>query len=419
MLESPINMNIGFISEYFPPYAPGGAEWSAFFLARNLSRKGHNVIVITPNYGDLQEESNDGVKVVRFPFYSKLDKNKLILSSFYHTNPLGIIWSSLQIYKYSRKNKVKLLHVQGKYSILPAFLANLLLKLPIVLTVRDYQIICNYGFCLYSKNRACNIIDYFTKDFTFYLKEYIDKKSISVLLINFSYAIWGRLYRNFLKMFTSNMNIVVLSKKQKEIFLSNGYKKVWVIGNSTNFLSDIKNQKKERKLLFAGRLSDGKGVNLLIKIIPDFFEKYPKYKIIFAGEGKLKKKLIKLKKKYPNIVVLGQIDHSTLANLYKKSMIVVVPSIWHEPFGRIALESLAAITPVVVTNRGGLPEIIKDKHWGYVVEPESAKLFEAIEKAIKNNKSLVETIKKDYSFIKNKFGDRITKKYLSIYKAIL
>lgn len=412
-------LNIGFISEYFPPYAPGGAEWSSFFLARNLSDKGHKIVVITPNYGALSEEVIEGVRIYRFPFYFKLSKSKLILNSFHHTNPLWIIWSSIQIYKYARKSQLQILHIQGKYSIIPTFLANYFLKLPILLTIRDYQIICNYGFCLYFKNKSCNISEYFNNDFRFYLKEYVDKSNLFIFLFNLLYAIWGRINCYFLKIFSKNMNIIVLSKKQKEIFLINGFKKIWIIGNSTDFLSNIKKVKKEKILLFAGRLSHGKGVQLLINIIPAFFKKFPDFKIVFAGEGKFKKKLLLLKKRYTNIIMLGQVKHNNLIKLYRRSMVVVVPSIWQEPFGRIALEAIAALTPAVVTNNGGLPEIIKNEKWGYVVEPKEAKLLLAIEKAIKNNRKLVGRISEDYNFIKNKFGEKITNKYLRIYKSLL
>ena len=57
-------MRIGLINEYFPPFAPGGAEWSTLHLAKGLASRGHRVGVITPNYGALPDrEEIDGFTV--------------------------------------------------------------------------------------------------------------------------------------------------------------------------------------------------------------------------------------------------------------------------------------------------------------------------------------------------------------------
>ena len=44
-------MRICLVNEYFPPFAPGGAEWSMDALGRALAGRGHGVLVVTPNYG--------------------------------------------------------------------------------------------------------------------------------------------------------------------------------------------------------------------------------------------------------------------------------------------------------------------------------------------------------------------------------
>lgn len=49
--------------------------------------------------------------------------------------------------------------------------------------------------------------------------------------------------------------------------------------------------------------------------------------------------------------------------------IVVVPS-WNEPFGRVVVEALAASRPVVATNAGGIPEIVRHNHTGLLVPPQ-------------------------------------------------
>jgi glycosyltransferase involved in cell wall biosynthesis len=49
---------------------------------------------------------------------------------------------------------------------------------------------------------------------------------------------------------------------------------------------------------------------------------------------------------------------------------LVVPSRWHEPFGRVVIEAYAHGTPVVVARRGGLPEIVEDGETGWTYDPD-------------------------------------------------
>lgn len=410
-------MKIGFISEYYPPYAPGGAEWSIYYLAKELTKKKDiKVYVLTPNYGTQDMEDKNNLIVYRFPFYKKLSINKIKLSEFDHLNPWWILWQCWHIIKFYKKHDVDLLHIHGKYSLPAAYLANILLRKKMVTTIRDYQVICNYGFCIYDKNKACNLREYFQSDFKKYWDEYVVVKSLRNLVINLVYAFWGRISTRLLRVFAKKYNVVVLSLKQAEIFKANGFSKVRIIHNSISFENNIKKGKKEKQILFAGRLTPGKGVDLLIDLLPNFFSKHPNYKFIFSGEGMLKNKLLNLSKKYNNLVVLGSIDHDELLNLYKKSSVTVVPSLWQEPFGRIALESLRCVTPVVVTNKGGLPEIVENNKWGYVVKATTEEVLMGIEKAIEKNDKLINQIIKDYPKLKNKFGNDIVNEYLNIYQ---
>src|SRR6267143_1937434 len=56
-----------FASEYYPPFAPGGAEWSTAAWAAALVRRGHRVTVVTPNYGAAAREDRDGATIIRMP----------------------------------------------------------------------------------------------------------------------------------------------------------------------------------------------------------------------------------------------------------------------------------------------------------------------------------------------------------------
>lgn len=411
-------MKIAFVIESFLPFG-GGSEWSTYYLAQDLAKRGNEVVVITPNMGSRKDEMIGKVKTVRFPFYLKIKSKGKLPGNFAYTNLLWILWAAIFNFIYLIRERVDVIHVQGKYSVTPIILANLFLRKPTLVTIRDYQVICNYGFCLWNKNKSCNLSDYFLKDFKFYLENYSGQKNIVSILSNFFFAIYGRISRNILKWCSYKFPVIVLSKKQKAIFIANGFKRVSVIGNSISFPEKLTKNQKQKSVLFAGRFTLGKGVSLLIDVIPEFFRSFPDFKFYFAGQGPIGNRLNHLSKKYKNLKVLKFLPHEKLLELMAKSQLVVTPSIWPEPFGRVPLESISQGTPCMVTNRGGLPEIISHGKYGIVSSADPKSILDATAAIIKNNNQFTKNIRRDFLRIKEKFQDNITKKYLEKYQELV
>ena len=90
-------MRICLVNEYFPPFAPGGAEWSMDALARALAGRGHDVLVVTPNYGAAPDERRDGFHIVRFPFPIRLPPGRRPVSSKWLANPLTYLYAAWQV----------------------------------------------------------------------------------------------------------------------------------------------------------------------------------------------------------------------------------------------------------------------------------------------------------------------------------
>lgn len=405
-----------FVSEMFPPFSSGGAEWSMFYLAQDLIKHNYALTVWTPNFGDKALEKINGMKVIRFPFYQKINNKNLFPGNFFFTNPLWFVWTTLLLFWQIVNDKPDIIHTHGKYLIPQVVVVSKVFSIPAVATIRDFHIICNYGICLTNSEKGCFFTDFFRKDFPEYYRNYVLHKNIFSFMANLLFAIWGRMSSKFIKFFAIKIEVVVLSKTQRRIFIKNGFRKVKIVGNSITFPDKPrKKTQKDLKVFFAGRLTPGKGVLLLIDLLPGFFRKFPKYQFVFAGEGFLKKKLIDMSGKYPNIKVLGQVDHQSMQKLYLNSSITVMPSVWPEPFGRIVIESLSGQTPVVVTNKGALPELVKENRWGYISKPNSQDLLVKLVKAIKNKKKLMSFITNDFEIIKNRFGFNVAEKYMEIY----
>jgi glycosyltransferase involved in cell wall biosynthesis len=76
----------------------------------------------------------------------------------------------------------------------------------------------------------------------------------------------------------------------------------------------------------------------------------------------------------------GFVGDEALWELMRGARVVVVPSLWPEAFGLVALEAMSVGTPVIVSDRGALPEIVGPSGAGTVVRAGDARaLSEAIE----------------------------------------
>ena len=141
------------VSEYFPPHAPGGAEWSTDALARALAARGRRVLVVTPNYGAPSREERDGFTVIRFPFPVKRPPGRATVAGRYHANPIFYLYAGLVLARIARREKVDLIHVQTKHMLIPGTLARSLAAVPVVATLRDGSIIDAAPMCLHHGDR--------------------------------------------------------------------------------------------------------------------------------------------------------------------------------------------------------------------------------------------------------------------------
>lgn len=410
-------MKIVFIIEYFFPFDKGGSEWSTYYLARDLVKKGHEVTIITPNYGGKKKEVLDGIKLIRTPFYKKIKNFNIVPGNFFFTNPLFIIWNTLVLYLYLQREKPTIVNIHGKYSVPSVRLANIFLRIPLTATIRDYIVICNYGMCLLKSNKSCNIKDYFTKDFPVYCDLYVNNKNFINYFANIIFSVWGRFSTNILRYSLKGINLTMLSPIQEEIFNTNGFKNTQQIYNSLKFTHHYNLTKKEDIFIYAGRLTPGKGVGMLVNILPELIESYPKYQFIFVGDGVLKTELNKIASENRNIKILGNISHKKLLKLFSKAKVSLAPANWPEPFGRVVIESISCGTPVIVGERAGLANIINGK-WGIAIDPNKKNVIDAIKTILKND-YFYNQIKKDYNKISNTFSDSVTNKYLTLYETLI
>lgn len=118
---------------------------------------------------------------------------------------------------------------------------------------------------------------------------------------------------------------------------------------------------------FLGRLEKEKGIELLLEGFQHVSHEH-KCRLLIGGEGDSVYKR-NLQRKYaasPAIEFLGFVAPQ---KIFSKIDLLVVPSLWCEPLGRVIFESYSYGVPVIASSKGGISEIIADGETGFLFDP--------------------------------------------------
>ena len=150
------------------------------------------------------------------------------------------------------------------------------------------------------------------------------------------------------------------------------------IRRNRNFLDTwlSADEKNNKVLLFLGRISLEKRVDLLIEAFAKLKNRDDNYSLIIAGDGPSSavNKLKSLAKSIPDIHFTGFIHGEAKANLLASCDMFCNPSPY-ETFGRTVVEAMASGIPVVAVDSGAVSEYMIDKINGYLFEPDNIEEF--------------------------------------------
>lgn len=169
------------------------------------------------------------------------------------------------------------------------------------------------------------------------------------------------------------------------------------------------------------RLSEIKGHLYLIRAMRYILEKIPSAQLIIIGEGRMKKALLKLIQDLNmgrNVFLIPSLSDKYL--MFSLIDVFVLPSL-EEGLGLVILEAMAGGIPVVASEVGGIPEIIKNGENGLLVLPRDEKgLAEAIIKILENSTFRDRIVINAKHTIESKFSLRdMVKKTEEFYREIV
>jgi glycosyltransferase involved in cell wall biosynthesis len=284
-------------------------------------------------------------------------------------NKKGLIGWLLRIYnpisyfrmiKKIKEFKPDIIHYHSLlYLISPSVMhAAKIMKIPSVITIHDYSIICPNSYFLDDLELPCKH-GFSTKCLTQNCWPYRPGLKPKIL----------RIYRT-IKLITHRWII----KNNTDAFLSPSHnlaqnlkkylgKNAIITPLFTDFTPNYTPLNEENTLLFVGRIAPEKGIKSLIDAMKHVKKEIPDTKLIVVGKGKYLNKYIQYAKSLglsPNIYFKGYVDRKQLPELYQISKIVVIPSIYAENFGTVGLEAISFGRPIIVSNSFGLIERIHD-----------------------------------------------------------
>ena len=211
--------------------------------------------------------------------------------------------------------------------------------------------------------------------------------------------------------------ITVPSKEMYDEYTKSGYK-VFHVPNAIDISSFPKDEDRryEKQLIYAGRLSEEKGILDLLKIA----EKIPKdVHIIFVGSGPEESKVKDVANKFSNIHFLGYQPKENTIKLIRGSDILIQPSIMEGGTSSTLLEAMACKTPIIATSVGGNKETIIHMKTAYVVTPNRPlEIYDAVNDLLSNPEKQKTLSENAYEMVSNYDWESVGQKYLDVYNSI-
>lgn len=352
-------MKVLIINSFYAPDIRGGAEYSVKKLAEGLQIRGHIVRVLCTGDFD-KEEIIDGIEIVRFrPYGAHKEKNIQDVPRWRRLlGHLLDIWNIGNLKRLSQeidRFAPDVINTNNLYGITPiVWKIAKKKKIRLVHTIRDYYLMCPLVAMSCKKTNG--------------------EKCVHPGLGCQLHRNLNRIHSKYVDCVTAP-SALTLNVLLDDGFFKNSEKKV--IANATDFDIDaVKkilsvrvaevDKRQGLSFVYLGTLSEQKGIRWMIDSFKAVENKA--CKLYIAGKGDLQNYVIEETKKDNRIEFVGFLNEQQVSQLLQSADVLLCPSLWEEPFGRVVLDAYKNAMPVICSNMGALPELVEDGQTGFVVE---------------------------------------------------
>ncbi|HYV38881.1 MAG TPA: glycosyltransferase family 4 protein [Gemmataceae bacterium] len=175
-------------------------------------------------------------------------------------------------------------------------------------------------------------------------------------------------------------------------------------------------------LLFLGRLSRGKGVDVLLEALSQV-RPSGGVDLVIAGNGDVRGELEKQCRElnlHERVRFVGQVTGSKKTYLLQNAISAVVPSRAWEAFGLVVLESYAAGKPVIASDLPGLADNVHHGRTGFLVPPKDPEaLAKRLQQALTAPHSMQQMARATRQLVSKYTWHSVAKQHLELYKKLL
>ena len=367
-------------------------------LIQELERQGVKNTVLAPSYKGLGNQTVFGIEVRRYRYFFRKwedlthdEATPVRLAR----KPWYLLWVPFMlsagrraVKKILKREHFDIVHIH--WPIPMAFVgAPAFGKMPVVFRFYSAEIV---------------LAKRYPKIFSFFLKRYINKAD--AISSNSSYT------ASLIKNFRADVEVIPDAN-----FFPNATPK---------FSEPLNNTPK--KILFVGRIVERKGVEYLVRAMPKILSRIDA-ELIVVGSGAILDELKSLAKKIgvgEKVHFTGLVSAEEKERYYKTCDVFVLPACFDrhgdtEGLGVVLLEALAYGKPVIASNVGGIPDIVKDEKTGLLVpEKDPDALADAIVRILTDKELYIKLARDGYDFaLKNFSLSAVGKSVVEIYERIL
>ena len=387
-------MKIMMLSWEYPPRIVGGIARVVHDLSHMFTKQGHEVHVITYQEGDTKEFERDGDVYVHRVTNYPINANNFI-DWVMQLNFCMVEKAADVIKEYGKFNVV---HAHDWLVAYAARAIKRTYKLPLVATIHATESGRNRGIHNQSQGYVNDV-------------EWMLTYEASQVICNSMYM------KNEIKnLFGKPLEDVHVVPNGINVNKFDGKERDWEFRR--NYAADY-----EKIIFFAGRIVNEKGIQVLLNAAPKILANYPNVKFVIAGRGPCMEELQGLTRYLgleQKVYFTGYLNDVQITKMYKAIDVATFPSLY-EPFGIVALEGMLAGAATVVSDSGGLNEIVSHRIDGmksYAGNPNS--LADSILECLYDEQLCAQMAKKAQEKVVKEFNwDTISKKTMDVYKTAI